>query len=57
MNIMASLTSTVPLQKFKVEGGLELYAVSTADAKAEAFAHQEGQVYFGKGQITLREGR
>lgn len=45
-----------PLKTFTVEGGLELYAVSPADAQAEAFAHQDGQVYFGKGQIALREG-
>ena len=45
------------LQKFKAEGlDVELFTVSPADAAAEAFANQDNQVYFGKGQISLREG-
>lgn len=35
---------------------MELFAVSAADAVAEAFSNQDNQVYFGKGQIALREG-
>ena len=45
------------LKTFTVEGGLRLYAVSPADAQAEAFANQDGQVYFGKGKVTLKEGK
>ena len=37
-------------------GALTLYAPSPADAQAEAHANEEGQVYFGKGAITLEEG-
>jgi hypothetical protein len=50
--------STVKLKRFHTEGhdGLNLYAVSTADAIAEAFANRDNQVYFGKGAITLKEG-
>lgn len=45
------------LQTFRAEGlDVELFAVSAADAAAEAFANQDNQVYFGKGQIALREG-
>lgn len=46
------------LRKFKAAGldGLDLFAVSPADATAEAFANQDNQVYFDKGAITLREG-
>lgn len=46
------------LQKFHAPGpdGLELYAISPADAAAEAFANRDNQVYFGKGAITLRAG-
>lgn len=45
------------LQKFRAEGlDVELFAVSPADAAAEAFANKDNQVYFGKGHITLREG-
>eukprot|EP00775_Hariotina_reticulata_P009242 gene9243-9407_t len=50
--------STVKLKRFHTEGhdGLDLYAVSTADATAEAFANRDNQVYFGKGAITIQEG-
>jgi hypothetical protein len=45
------------LQNFRAEGlDVELFAVSSADAAAEAFSNQNNQVYFGKGQISLREG-
>lgn len=45
------------LQKFRAEGlDVELFAVSPADAAAEAFSNQNNQVYFGKGHISLREG-
>ena len=46
------------LRKFYAPGlnGLDLYAISPADAAAEAFANQDNQVYFDKGAITLREG-
>jgi hypothetical protein len=45
------------LQNFRAEGlDVELFAVSPADAAAEAFANKDNQVYFGKGHITLREG-
>lgn len=45
------------LKRFTAEGlDVQLFAVSAADAAAEAFANQDNQVYFGKGQITLREG-
>jgi hypothetical protein len=44
------------LKTFQVEGGLTLHAVSPADAQAEAHANRDGQVYFGKGKINLREG-
>lgn len=46
------------LQTFRAPGldGLDLYAISPADAAAEAFANLDNQVYFGKGAITLREG-
>lgn len=51
------LPSEIKLQRFKAEGlDVELFAVSPADAAAEAFANSSNQVYFGKGQITLREG-
>lgn len=35
---------------------MHLFAVSPADAAAEAFANKDNQVYFGKGHISLREG-
>jgi hypothetical protein len=45
------------LRTFRAEGlDVELFAVSPADAAAEAFSNQDNQVYFGKGQIALREG-
>lgn len=48
------------LQRFRAEGleQLELFAVSPADAAAEAFANRDHQVYFGvqAGDIALREG-
>lgn len=47
------------LKKFRAEGledGLDLFAVSPADAAAEAFANRDNQVYYGKGAIALREG-
>jgi hypothetical protein len=44
------------LQRFAAGVGLQLYAVSPADAAAEAFANQDNQVYFGQGDITLSEG-
>lgn len=44
------------LKPFKVLGGLVLYAPSPADASAEAHSNEEGQVYFGRGAISLREG-
>jgi hypothetical protein len=52
-----SLHGKPSLKTFTVEGGLRLYAVSPADAQAEAFANQDGQVYFGKGKVTLKEGK
>jgi hypothetical protein len=52
-----TIPAQIKLQKFKAEGlDVELFAVSSADAAAEAFANQNNQVCFGKGQITLREG-
>lgn len=45
------------LKPFKALGGLVLYAPSPADAQAEAHSNEEGQVYFGRGAITLQEGR
>lgn len=45
-------------KKFRAEGlDVELFAVSPADARAEAFSNQDNQVYFGKGEIALREGK
>lgn len=47
----------IKLQRFIPEGlDVELFAVSHADAAAEAYANCSNQVYFGKGQIILREG-
>jgi hypothetical protein len=45
------------LRKFQADKDLELFAVSPADAAAEAVSNRDNQVYFGKGAISLREGR
>ncbi len=40
------------------EGGtLQLYAISPADARAEAHSNESNQVYFGKGHISLEKGK
>lgn len=44
------------LRKFQADTDLELFAVSPADAAAEAVSNRDNQVYFGKGAISLREG-
>lgn len=46
------------LRTFHAAGldGLDLYAISPADAAAEAFANLDNQVYFGKDAIALKEG-
>jgi hypothetical protein len=44
------------LRKFQADKDLELFAVSPADAAAEAVSNRDNQVYFGKGAISLREG-
>eukprot|EP00882_Tetradesmus_deserticola_P028432 GHRQ01031673.1.p1 GENE.GHRQ01031673.1~~GHRQ01031673.1.p1 ORF type:complete len:101 (-),score=9.72 GHRQ01031673.1:180-482(-) len=44
------------LRKFQADDDLQLFAVSPADAAAEAVSNRDNQVYFGKGAISLREG-
>jgi hypothetical protein len=44
------------LRKFQADKDLELFAVSPADAAAEAVSNRDNQIYFGKGAISLREG-
>jgi hypothetical protein len=44
------------LRKFQADKDLELFAVSPADAAAEAVSNRDNQVYFGKGAISLQEG-
>lgn len=46
------------LKKFHAAGfeGLELYAISPADAAAEAQSNLDSQIYFDKGAIALRAG-
>jgi hypothetical protein len=44
------------LRKFQADKDLELFAVSPADAAAEAVSNRDNQVYFGKGAVSLREG-
>ncbi|KAI8467702.1 MAG: S-adenosyl-L-methionine-dependent methyltransferase [Monoraphidium minutum] len=44
------------LKPFTALGGLVLYAPSPADAQAEAHSNEEGQVYFGRGGVSLHEG-
>ncbi|GBF94760.1 hypothetical protein Rsub_07643 [Raphidocelis subcapitata] len=44
------------LAPFKAAGGLTLYAPSPADAQAETLAHEQHQVFIGRGGVALREG-
>ena len=50
--------SGATLRRFSSGGldGLELYAVSTADATAEAYSNNDNQVYFVRGGIEMHPG-
>lgn len=52
----AAANKSPQLRTTTLPSGLTLHVVSEVDAKLEAAANEEHQVYFGKGAVRLRKG-